>query len=420
MLSDAKIRSAKPGDKPYKLGDSNQLYLFVSPTGGKLWRMNYAFFGKQKSLSFGPYPLISLADARKMRDVAKLHLLAGNDPGGMKRREQEAQREDSANSFETVARRWFDINKLRWAKVHSYDVIHSLERDVFPKIGTLPIRHIKAPTVLGVLQQIEARPAIETAKRIGQRISAVFVYAIATGAAETDPAAMIGRALKPMPPRKKRPALLDLDCLRQMICDAEAVPAHPVTRLALRLLALTAVRPSELRGASWEEFGDLDAEFPIWCIPALRMKGTLARKNEEGGDHLVPLSVQAIGALKVLQTLTGNGSLAFPSICQVQKPMSENAIGYLLNRSGYHGRHVPHGWRAAFSTIMNEWAKSHGRADDREVIDLMLAHIPHNKVEGAYNRASYLGRRRELSQIWGAMLMQDLAPPEALIAKLRK
>lgn len=225
-----------------------------------------------------------------MRDVAKLHRLAGNDPGLVKRREQEALQEESANSFEAVARRWFEIKSSRWAKVHSYDVIHSLERDVFPKIGTLPIRHIKAPTVLAVLQKIEARSAIETAKRVCQRISAVFVYAIATGAAETDPAAMIGRALKPMLPRKKRPALLNLDSLRQMICDAEAVPAHPVTRLALRLLALTAVRPSELRGASWEEFGDLDAELPILRIPAFRMKGTLARKNEEGGDHLVPLS----------------------------------------------------------------------------------------------------------------------------------
>lgn len=263
MLSDAKIRSAKPGDKPYKLGDSNQLYLFVSPTGGKLWRMNYAYVGKRKSLPFGPYPLISLADARKMRDVAKRHLMAGNDPGHMKRREQEVLQEESANSFEAVARRWFEINRSRWAKVHSYDAIHSLERDVFPKIGTLPIRHIKAPTVLGVLRRIEARSAIETAKRVGQRISAVFVYAIATGAAETDPAAMIGRALKPMPPRKKRPALLNLDSLRQMIRDAEAVPAHPV----MRLLALTAVRPSELRGALWDEFGDLDAEFPMWCIP---------------------------------------------------------------------------------------------------------------------------------------------------------
>lgn len=171
-----------------------------------------------------------------------------------------------------------------------------------------------------------------------------------------------------------------------MIKAAEDDYARPITRLALRLLALTAVRPSELRGATWDEFEEIDGTEPLWRIPASRMKGDLDRKEEADGDHLVPLAPQAIAVLKALWPLTGNGALLFPSNRHMHRPISENAIGYLLNRAGYHGRHVPHGFRAAFSTIMNEWAERNGKEHDRKVIDLMLAHVPKEKVEGAYNR----------------------------------
>ena len=184
-----------------------------------------------------------------------------------------------------------------------------------------------------------------------------------------------------------------------------------MTRLALRLIALTAVRPEELRGALWEEFEDLNGDAPIWRIPAARMKGDIERKDELGGDHLVPLAPEGVAVLKAVWKLSGQGKLVFPNNRHSHRPMSENALGYLINRAGYHGRHVPHGFRAAFSTIMNEWAKEHGRPDDREVIDLMLAHVPMNKVEGAYNRAAYMPRRRELAIIWANMLTTGLAEP---------
>ena len=200
-----------------------------------------------------------------------------------------------------------------------------------------------------MLKAIEDRGSIETAKWIRQRISAVFVYAIAKGIAELDPAEKLSAALKPLR-RGRQPAITNLEQLRKMIDDAEGDYARPITRLALRFLALTAVRPNELRGARWDEFEDLDGAYPLWRIPATRMKGNLDRKNELDGDHLVPLPPQRVEVLRALWPLTG----------------------YLLNRAGYHGHHVPHGFRAAFSTIMNEWAERKGKTHDREVIDLML------------------------------------------------
>jgi integrase len=181
------------------------------------------------------------------------------------------------------------------------------------------------------------------------------------------------------------------------------------------MLALTAVRPSELRGAEWAEFEDVDGKLPLWRIPSTRMKGDLDRKEEINGDHLVPLTPQALAVLRAIWPLTGGGPLVFPSNRHAHRPMSENAIGYLLNRAGYHGQHVPHGFRAAFSTIMNEWAERNGDPHDRKVIDLMLAHVPKDKVEGAYNRAAYMPRRRELAEIWANMLTEGLPDPVALI-----
>ncbi len=286
-------------------------------------------------------------------------------------------------------------------------------------IGTLPIGELNAPLVLAVLRQIESRGAIETAKRVRQRISGVFVFAIAKGLAQVDPAEKLGAVLKPL--RKGRqPAITDLVRLREMIIAAEEDYARPLTRLALRFLALTVVRPSELRGACWDEFEELNGDAPLWRVPAVRMKGDLDRKDESGGDHLVPLTPQAVAVLRALWPLTGSGTLVFPSTRHANRPMSENAIGYLLNRAGYHGHHVPHGFRAAFSTIMNEWAERHGKDHDRAVIDLMLAHVPRAKVEGAYNRAAFMPRRREIASRWAELLSGGLPEPAALVERPTK
>lgn len=419
MLNDARLRAARPRDKAYKLTDSYRLYLLVTPGGGKLWRWNYTFDGKQKSMAFGVYPMVSLVEAREKRDEARAQVAEGRDPNVVKRLRIEANLEVARTTFELVAREWHANAKGQWAAIHAADILRTLERDVFPAIGALPISQLTPPIVLEVLRDIEDRGAIETAKRVRQRISAVFVHAISKGLAEKDPAEKLGAVLKPL--RKGRqPAITDLAQLRRMINDAEEDLARPVTRLALRLLALTAVRPNEIRGALWEEFEDLDGKAPLWRIPAARMKGKIERKEELGGDHLVPLAPQSVEVLRALWPLTGGGPLLFPSNRHVHRPMSENAIGYLLNRAGYHGHHVPHGFRAAFSTIMNEWAERNGKPHDRKVIDLMLAHVPREKVEGAYNRAAYMDRRRELAVIWGNMLIETLPSPDVLTLRPSK
>jgi integrase len=416
MLTDAKVRSAKPRAKPYKLADANRLFLLVAPSGSKLWRWNYTYDGKNKTMAFGGYPLVSLADARTKRDEAFTIVCEGRDPAVVKKLKIEANIEASRQTFERIAREWHENAKPQWAGRHADDVLRSLERDVFPSIGSFPIADLTPPIILGVLREIESRGAIETAKRVRQRISSTFVYGIAKGVVRDDPAEKLGAVLKPL--RKGRqPAITELGSLRKMILAAEEDHARPITRLALRFLALTAVRPNELRGASWAEFEDLDGPLPLWRIPGWRMKGDLDRKEELGGDHLVPLATQAVAVLRAVWPLTGASDLVFPSARHAHRPMSENAIGYLLNRAGYHGHHVPHGFRAAFSTIMNEWAERQGKQNDRQIIDLMLAHVPTEKVEGAYNRAAYMPRRRELAQTWADMLSDGLPDPAILVTR---
>lgn len=419
MLNDAKARAAKPRPKAYKLTDGYRLYLLVKPGGSKLWKWSYVYDGKQKTLHLGIYPMLSLVDARAKRDEARVQLQDGLDPAIIRKLKVQANIEAARTTFEFVARDWHKLSRPQWGSIHAEDVLRSLERDVFPRIGGLPISEMTPPVIFDVLKSIEDRGSVETAKRIRQRISAVFVYAIAKGLADSDPAERLGAALKPVR-SGRQPAITDLVRLRKMISDAEEDYARPVTRLALRLLALTAVRPSELRGARWEEFVDLNGKKPLWRIPAWRMKGDLERKGETDGDHLVPLPPQCLAVLRALWPLTGSCDLLFPGNRHTHRPMSENAIGYLLNRAGYHGHHVPHGFRAAFSTIMNEWAERHGKEHDRKVIDLMLAHVPKEKVEGAYNRAAYMPRRRELAKVWADMLTKGLPTPVALVGRPSK
>lgn len=244
-------------------------YLLVKPNGSKLWKWNYVYDDKQKTMAFGIYPMVGLVDARTKRDAARAVLEDGRDPMVARKLAVEANVAAGRNTFERVARERHEVAKPQWAAIHAADVLRSLERDVFSEVGSLPIAQLTPPKMFEVLKAIESRGSIETAKRIRQRISAVFVFAIAKGMAQSDPAEKLGAALKPL--RKGRqPAITDLPRLRKMIDDAEQDFARPVTRLALRFLALTAVRPNELRGARWDEFEELDSPKPLWRIPAAR------------------------------------------------------------------------------------------------------------------------------------------------------
>jgi integrase len=429
VLTDAKIKAAKPRDAAYKLVDAGQLYLHVTPAGGRIWRMNYAYgknaAGKpaQKTLTFGPYPSLSLLDARRRRDEAKDLLRDGRDPAIERRVALKANATASDNTFEIVARRWHTLRLPTWSTVHGADVLISLENSVFPSIGDLPMTAIESPKVLELLNAVVQRGAIETAHRIRQRISDIFVYGIATGIAKADPAASLGKALPKKPRSKKQPSIIDriddhdrqLAAVRTMLGDCEAERCRAATKFALRLLALTAVRPNEIQNAEWSEIEGLDGPAPLWRIPAARMKGDQDRKAEEQGDHVVPLSSHAVDVIRALKPLTGGYRLMFPSERHVHRPISENTLRALLIRAGYYQRHVPHGFRAAFSTIMNE--RPDRQEGDRAVIDLMLAHMPKDKVEGAYNRAAYMPRRREIAQAWGDLLVVDLPTLESHIGQ---
>ncbi|WP_100960426.1 integrase arm-type DNA-binding domain-containing protein [Bosea sp. FBZP-16] len=414
MLTDAQIRKAKAADKAFKLTDGAGLHLFVTPAGGKHWRYRYEFGGKEKLLSLGPYPALSLLDARKARDEAKSTLRTGKDPSITKKLQRLAGAASAATTFESVSREWHALQKSGWVERHAFDVLDSLEREVFPKLGSVPISEIGAQETIAVLREIESRGANETARRVRQRMSAVFVYAISTGRAEGDPAAVVQKAMAPLI-KGRQPAVTDLAAARVMLNKVEAEHAHPVTKLALRILALTAVRPGALAETPWVEWAELTGPQPMWLIPAARMKLKLRQKSDEARDHLVPLSRQAVEAIEALRKVSGRGPLAFPNTRHAHKPMSENAMGYLLHRAGYHGHHVPHGWRSTFSSVMNERFKA-----DKAIIDLMLAHVPENKVEGAYNRALHIDRRRELAQEWADLILEGAKPADELLLGPRR
>lgn len=432
MLTDTAVKKAERRDKPYKMADSGGLFLYVAPSGSKSWRMKFRIGGKEKLLTFGPYPQVKLSEAREKRDEARRQIRDNVDPSGGRRRAQEAAEQERIEetrqiTFEAAARAWHDMQKDRWAPVHAEDVITSLERDVFPGLGSKALAAIDAPLVLKVLRAVEARGSIETARRLRQRISAVYALYISEGVVAVDPAAAVSKALKPLPKKGKQPAITDVREAQKVLIAAEASGASPVTKLASRLLALTQSRPGMIRGAEWSEFEGIDwsgdrhgPEFALWRVPAARMKLIMDLKDEEEFEHLIPLSWQAVDVLRAARRLTGRGKLVFPGQRHSHRPLSENAIGYLYNRVGYHGRHVPHGWRSSFSTTMNGLAVRHKRVGDDAVIELMLAHVPENKVKAAYDRAGHMERRRELAQEWSDLLMEGMVRAADLLGEPRR
>ena len=407
-LTDAKVRAAKGTGKPFKLSDGQQLYLHVSAVGGRSWRMNYQFGrsaqGKpmQKTLTIGAYPAISLREAREARDMAKAMLAKGIEPKPADLFQRGAPVADTRPRFEAVGRQWLKLQEKRWSKVHAKDVHDSLEADVFPALGTKPVAELDEAAVFEVLQPIVERGAIETAHRIRQRISAICIYAVAKGEALRDPAAQLGLALPRKPKAKAQPAITSLPGLRQLLVDCDAERCRAPTKFALRLIALTAVRPNELHGARWHEFEGLDGPEPLWRIPASRMKGDRDRKREEDGDHLVPLAPEAVAVIDAVRQVNGDLPLVFPSDRHSHRPMSENTINAALRRLGYASDEMTaHGFRAMASTLLNESGKWHPDAIERA-----LAHGDKDKVRAAYHRGAHWQERVEMALWWSDYLDQ--------------
>lgn len=387
-LTDKAIRNAKAAEKSRRLYDSSGLYLEISPNGGKWWRLKYRFAGKEKRISLGTYPEISLKEARERRDVQRKLLSTGVDPGLHRKLEKSEQTQRASNRFEAVAREWFNKHSSNWASSHADRIIRRLERDVFPWIGQYPIAEITPQQLLEVLRRVEERGALETAHRALSNCGRVFRYAVATGRAGRDMSADLRGALPPVK-RGHFAATTDPVRLAVFLRAMDNYQGTLSVRCALRLAPLVFVRPSELRLAKWE---DIDLEAAEWRYVQRKMNR----------PHIVPLSDQAVQILREIEPLTGSGKYVFPSARNPKgdRPMSDNAVLVAMRSLGIGKEEMcGHGFRASARTILDQDLKF--RPD---LIEHQLAHAVRDPNGRAYNRTTFLPERRKMMQKWADFL----------------
>ncbi len=386
-LSEAKVRTAKSQENEYKIFDGGGLFLLVTPSGGKLWHFKYRFDNKEKKLTLGTYPEISLADARQRRDEARKQIAHGVDPGALRKAMKQAGTEET-ETFEVIGREWHTKFTPTWTPGHGSTIMSRLARDLFPWIGNRPIKDIKAPELLAVLRRVESRGALESAHRIRTIAGQVFRYAVATGRAERDPSGDLKGAL-PQPGEKHHAAITDPKEVVHLLRAIDGYQGHFVVKCALRLAPLFFVRPGELRSAEWTE---VDLAEAVWNIPSHKMKMKQA--------HIVPLSYQAVEILMELKQLTGASKYVFPSGRSFTRPMSNNAILAALRRMGFDKTIMTgHGFRAMARTILDEVLQVRP-----ELIEHQLAHTVRDPLGRAYNRTAHLEERHRMMQMWADYL----------------
>ncbi|MBP9033767.1 MAG: tyrosine-type recombinase/integrase [Pseudomonadales bacterium] len=398
-LSDVAIKNAKPKDKPYRLSDGGGMFLEVSPTGPKYWRLAYRFNGKQKLLALGVYPDVGLRQAREKRDDARKLLASGTDPG--EARKAEKAKRAGSDTFGSVAEEWMGKNAARWSDQHAALTRNILDVDLSPTLGRMHVNTITAAKVLQALRTTEARGAFYTAQRAKSIANRVMQYAVAIGLAERNPVADLPRGVIESRPVKHHASITDPKKVGQLMRDIRAYEGFFETKCALELLPLVFVRPGELRKAEWSEFNLDGAE---WRIPASRMK--------MGEQHLVPLSKQAVAILRRLHAVTGKRKLLFPGVRHHDKAMSENTLNAALRYMGYDKATMTgHGFRSMASTLLNE------RGWHRDAIERQLAHAERDKVRASYNYAEHLPERRKMMQAWADYLDKLAAGAEVLQLK---
>ena len=386
-LTETQIKNAKPQEKTYTLSDGGGLYLLINPNGGKWWRLKFYYQKKERLISFGVYPTVSLKEARKRQAEAKELLVKGVDPGEHKKAVKQAIRSESQNSYEIIAREWLNKYAPSWSETNRLKVTGRQEKDIFPLLGSRPISSITPPELLAALRVIENRGAIDTAHRVLQDCGRIFRYAIATGRAERDPAADLRGAL---PPAKSNTfvTITDPKEVGGLLRALDAYTGYVVVSHALRLAPLVFVRPGELRQAEWAEF---NFEANEWRIPAAKMKMKQV--------HIVPLARQALAIIDSLQPYTGHGKYLFPSPRANDRPISDVALLAALRRMGFtKNEMVVHGFRSMASTLLNELGYN------RDWIERQLAHGERNSIRAAYNYAEYLPERRRMMQEWADYL----------------
>lgn len=373
------IRRAKPEAKAYTLGDGQGLSLLVEPNGSKSWRFRYRYAGKPKMISLGVYPTITLAEARSRRDEARKIVAEGKNPSEVRKEQKLALRIQSENAFEKIAREWHQMKSAKWSAGYASDIIEAFQNDIFPYVGARPVGEIKPLELLNVLRKIEKRGALEKMRKVRQRCSEVFRYAIATGRAEFNPAADLSSALEVH--KSNHFPFLKSDEIPDFLRALDSYTGSRLVQIATKLLMVTGGRTIELRAALWQEF---DLDNAIWEIPAERMK---MRR-----PHLVPLSTQALGFLNELKSMTGNYRYVFPGRNDPNKPMSEASVNQLIKRIGYAGKLTGHGFRHTLSTILHE------NGFNTAWIEMQLAHVDKNSIRGTYNHAQYFEKRKVMMQ----------------------
>ena len=395
-LTDTAIRNAKPAEKAKRLFDGGGLYLEVSPSGGKWWRLKYRFGGKEKRLSLGVYPDVSLKDAREQRDEARKLLANGTNPSENRKAKKAAKVERAANSFEVVAREWFAKYSPNWSANHADRIIRRLERDLFPWIGGKPIADVTPPQLLEVVRRIEKRGALETAHRALRNCGQVLRYAVATGRAERDISGDLRGALPPVK-GEHLASVTEPEKVADLLRAMDGYEGTLTVRCALRLAPLVFVRPGELRHGKWS---DIDLDAAEWCY-------TVTKTDTR---HIVPLSKQAVAILRGLHPLTGGGRYVFPGARSAARPMSENAVLAAMRRMGISREEMSgHGFRAMARTILDEVL---GFRPD--YIEHQLAHAVRDPNGRAYNRTAHLPERRKMMQDWADYLDKLKAGAEVI------
>ena len=383
-LTNNEILKAKPREKDFTLHDGDGLFLLIKTTGKKLWRFRYQRPGSSSrtNLSLGSYPALTLAVARQIRDQHLTALAQGMDPQQQQELASEQRQIELDSIFSTVAANWFQIKSRSVTEDYAKDIWRSLDKDVFPAIGAIPVQEIKARTIVEALEPIKARGALETVRRLVQRINEIMIYAVNTGLIDANPASGVGMAFEK--PKKQNMPTLRPEELPRLMRSLVMSNLSVATRCLIEWQLLTLVRPSEASGARWAEI-DLGAK--LWTIPAERMK----TKRE----HMVPLSPQAVEILEVMKPVSAHREHIFPSRNNPKHAMNSQTANAALKRIGYGGKLVAHGLRAIASTAMNE------AGFNADVIESALAHCDRNEVRRAYNRSLYLEKRVELMDWWG-------------------
>ena len=393
-LNDRQIKNAKPAEtgKKTKLFDGGGLYLEVTPAGGKVFRLKYRIDGKEKTLTIGKYPTVSLAEARQAAENARRLLVSGQDPSEAKQQEKRERQAAALNTFEAIARRWHSDNLIRWKENHAARVLRYFETDVFPVIGAMSIQEIRVSDIKVVLDGVMARGVNNTAEKIREWTGAIFDYAVMLEIVETNPAYSLRKYI-PAKQTDHRPAL-PREELTEFFRRLILAEIEPQNRIALILNMLTFLRSTELRGGQWNE---IDFDAAIWTVPAQRMKH---EKTAPKPPHAVPLADWTLELLAELKEITGNTPFLFPSRTKTDGFISDATIGRIIERMGYKGRVTPHGFRSLASSVLNE------QGFNPDAIERQLAHIENNKIRAAYNRADYLNERKEFMQWYSDFLRE--------------